>query len=325
MIIAVDGGTTNTRLSLVSDGKVIDRQKFRVGLRNSIHDGTNSALANTVKNGITELLSRSGLSEKDVRLAAFSGMISSESGLHCVKHISAPSGVKELSAGAEIIKMPEISSLPLVFIPGVKTFTNPCAEKLDSLDVMRGEETELIGIISALGSDCADSFTAIMPGSHMKTVELRDGKIMSFRTSISGELIRAAAENTILASSLGSVYPHLADEEFLLAGYDYAEAHGINEALFKIRIQANFLMEQNDTSREKLYAFLIGALLRDDIRAIAKNSAKKIIVAGSDPFRSAITLLLHTRAELDCLAIPDKLAEECSAVGADMICGEISI
>ena len=39
MIITIDGGTTNTRISLVSDKTIRDRIKTRVGARDSL-DGT---------------------------------------------------------------------------------------------------------------------------------------------------------------------------------------------------------------------------------------------------------------------------------------------
>lgn len=314
MIIAIDGGTTNTRLTLIDCGRVIDRVKRRVGVRDTLKSG-NSTLSEAVKSGVSELYEKHPELCKDVKLIVLSGMIGSESGLCAVEHIPAPAGINELRKGAKKIFLPEISNLPFVFIPGVKTFTDPRKTDLSKLDVMRGEETELIGIIASLG-DTAGPIVAIMPGSHMKIVDIdANGRIEMFRTSMSGELIRAAAENTILYQSLGNVYPKHADDEFLQRGYDYAEKHGINEALFKIRITANFI---GDAKSEQLYAFLMGTLLRDDINSIL-SSEGNIIIAGSDPFRSAIASLLQNKTR-QFAVLPDELSEECSAVGAEIIC-----
>ncbi len=307
MIIAIDGGTTNTRLSLVKSGHVIDKIKCKVGARD-----TASPLRDAVKSGISELLARNSLTERDVRLIALSGMIGSESGLCEIPHIVAPAGLEELRLATKRREFPEISPLPFYFIPGVKTFETARAEALASLDIMRGEECELVGIYASLG--VKSPLTAVMPGSHMKIVELDEsGRIVAFRTSISGELSRAAAENTILKRSLGDAFPRLADVEFLRQGCDLAEAHGIGEALFKVRVRANFV---KDATPEQLYAFLLGAILRDDVHSILETGGK-VIVAGSEPFRSALCELLAGKA--DVAPLDEALSEDAAAIGAELI------
>ena len=89
MIITIDGGTTNTRISLVSDKTIRDRITTRVGARDSL-DGT--PLRETVRDGIKELLARNRLSENDITAVALSGMIGRESGLKDIPHILAPAG-----------------------------------------------------------------------------------------------------------------------------------------------------------------------------------------------------------------------------------------
>ena len=309
MIIAIDGGTTNTRLTLIDSGRVIGRVKRRAGARDGDSRG-NRALAEAVRGGIAELTESCGVSCGDIRLIALSGMIGSETGLVCVPHIVAPAGAKELRAAVSVRAMPEISPLPFAFIPGVKTFSDPKLSPLELMDVMRGEETELVGMLSRIGT--GRRVTAVMPGSHMKLVELDGaGRICAFCTSLSGELSRAAAENTILRQSLGDVFPRAADEDYLRRGYDYACEHGVNEALFKVRIQANFVRA---ATPEQLYSFLMGAVLRDDVKAILASEGD-IVVAGSDPFRSALICLLDGNAA----AIDDELAENAAAIGAELI------
>ena len=319
MIIAVDGGTTNTRLTLVNDGKVVDRIKCRVGVRNALRSGRGT-LAEAVRLGIDELLGRNKLSVHDIRLAAFSGMIGSENGLYAIEHITAPAGIDELRRGTVQIQLPGIADLPFLFIPGVKTFTDPLEKPLGELDIMRGEETELMGILSSL--NISEPLTVLLPGSHMKIVDIdASGRITAFRTSLSGELIRAAAENTILSQSLGDVYPTHADENYLRQGYEYAERRGINEALFKIRVQANFIKKADAA---QLYAFLMGAILRDDVRSVLDSGAETIVVGGSDPFRSALAELIGERAGR-LIVLSDESAEQASALGAELICRDLTL
>jgi 2-dehydro-3-deoxygalactonokinase len=316
MIISIDGGTTNTRFTLIDNGNVFDRVKRQIGLRNAIKNGIH-VLSEAVKSGISELFERNPELCRNVKLIALSGMIGSEAGLCRVDHIPVPAGAYELKQSAKRVFISEISDLPLLFIPGVKTFTDPKKSDLDELDIMRGEETEIVGIHALLNNSMP--FTAILPGSHMKIADIdSNGRILMFRTSLSGELMRAAAENTILYQSLGDVYPKKADDEFLHLGYDYAEKHGVNEALFKIRLMAGFV---DGTKPEQLYSFLMGAILRDDINSII-SSEKNIVVGGSDPLRSAIVSLLNKKTD-NITVLPDKLAEECSAIGAEIICRDL--
>ena len=61
MIIAIDGGTTNTRLTLIDSGRVIGRVKRRAGARDGDARG-NRALAEAVRDGIAELTESCGVS-----------------------------------------------------------------------------------------------------------------------------------------------------------------------------------------------------------------------------------------------------------------------
>lgn len=322
MTVTVDGGTTNTRITLINGGRVIDRLKKAVGAKDSV-DG--APLRKALRDGIQELLTNNHISENDISAVALSGMIGSESGLRDIPHIFAPAGKDELRRAVVRADMPEITGIPMYFIPGVRTFQNDTfaditgsaeiCRRAINCDIMRGEETELIGIEEALPKIIGGSCAVILPGSHMKLIHTdRNGRITDFRTSVSGELIRAIAENTILSHSIGNVFPAKADEEWLTEGCNFAMQHGQGNALFKIRVMANFA----EVSPEKLYSFLMGAILSDDVKAA--SAFENIVIGGSDPFRSAFACLLKGKSNVT--ALDDRLAEECSAIGAEaIVCG----
>ena len=50
--ITIDSGTTNTRISIINNFKIIDTLKFAVGAKSGIEN--KSVLINTMKNGICE-------------------------------------------------------------------------------------------------------------------------------------------------------------------------------------------------------------------------------------------------------------------------------
>src|SRR5690606_2221046 len=118
-----------------------------------------------------------------------SGMITSNMGLFELPHLAAPAGPEDTARGMVQRSFPEVSAVPLTFVPGVKTL--PMSDGLAGLatgDVLRCEEAEIVGLREALALDGAALFLHI--GSHHKAIEVdAAGSIVSSRTSITGELL----------------------------------------------------------------------------------------------------------------------------------------
>jgi 2-dehydro-3-deoxygalactonokinase len=62
---------------------------------------------------------------------------------------------------------------------------------------MRGEETQLLGALR-MAPQLSARATLLMPGSHSKWVEVRDGRIDTFTTYLSGELFAVLRDHSIL-------------------------------------------------------------------------------------------------------------------------------
>lgn len=309
-IIALDGGTTNTRLTLLADGVILNRKKLSFGIR----DGK-EALVSGLNREIPLFLSENGLEKTDILSITASGMVTSELGLFTVPHIVTPAGAAELSEHTVVTAIPEICDIPFRFIPGVKTFDNTDSNLAD-MDIMRGEETETVAILDRMGLADEKNVTLILPGSHMKTVVCEKGRIVRFITAMSGELSRAAAENTILKNSIGDAFFKELDLEYLYLGYKTAEEIGMGAALFKVRVEGNFV----GADKKQLYSLLLGAVLCDDIRMIVKNSKGTVAVGGSDPFRAAYLELLSGKVK-NLVEVPEELAENAAAYGALTVAG----
>ena len=142
--ISVDSGTTNTRIALVKDNKIIKTLKYNVGASKSIGDGT--LLKNALKEGISKLLAENNLTEKNVTKIIASGMITSEFGLVGIPHLELPVGKEDLSKNLFEKSFPEISSVPFTFVRGIKSFDG----NFENTDMVRGEETEIMGILKEL-------------------------------------------------------------------------------------------------------------------------------------------------------------------------------
>jgi 2-dehydro-3-deoxygalactonokinase len=195
-------------------------------------------------------------------------MSGSPEGLVELPHVSAPAGIRELAAGAKWFEFPEITDFPTLLVPGVRT--GPVAVTANAVaesDVMRGEEALCLGL-NVLGIIGPESFVLSL-GSHWKTIRLNGhGQIQSSITSLSGELIRAAQTQTVLASSVSSDWPGEFDQEWLAAGMTQQRRSGLARALFCVRL----LALANEGSAADRFSFLLGAIVADYLDALVDQS-----------------------------------------------------
>jgi 2-dehydro-3-deoxygalactonokinase len=128
---------------------------------------------------------------------------------------------------------------------------------------MRGEETLCLGL-SVLGVIAPESLVLSL-GSHWKAIRLNaEGQIQSSITSLSGELIRAAQTQTVLASSVSNEWPETFDHEWLAAGMTQQRRSGLSRALFCVRLMA---LANQGTAADR-FSFLVGAFIADDLGAL---------------------------------------------------------
>lgn len=294
--ITIDGGTTNTRVNLVKDGSVINSVKLSVGARVGMDN--KSFLITEIKKAVAKLSDG-----ENIEKILASGMITSEFGLYNLPHITAPAGIAELHNSMKEVILPDISDISFVFIPGVKI----TGEGLDDTDMMRGEETELIGLI------CDDFVEGIyvLPGSHSKIIRVsRDGKIVDFSTMLTGEMISALSDGTILKDAV-DLRQSEADDVFLLKGYDYCTAFGINEALFKVRVLKNVF----GTPQKQVYSFFVGTVLQAEIKKIIETKEKNIVIGGKAQIKKAMYKLLEKRSDKNVVAIEETHADFAPSFG----------
>lgn len=298
--IALDGGTTNTRLRLIKDGAVSAVKKLPLGAGNA---GGKAPWSVAVAKAAKELLSENSLTQEDITAVIASGMVTSEYGLYPLAHLPAPAGVADLHAGMAETKI-EGLSIPCFFIPGVKQ-NAPTAE---DADMMRGEEAEVVGLLPFGGANC----TYVLPGTHCKHVTVDgEGRISHFQTFMTGEMIAALSSATILRDAVDlSVKGY--DPNALLRGYDAAAKNGLGVALFKTRIMKNLFAE----SPLACYSFFLGALLADEIQSLARGKEKKVLIAGKPSLRDPMLTLIEKRTDLAAVSCDADATENASVLGA---------
>ena len=178
-LIAIDWGTTSARAYKVdATGTIQDERHAPLGLSH-IRDGAFApALASLLGSWAAEALPR---------LAC--GMIGSRQGWVEAPYLDCPVDLGALARS--LVRTPRGE---LAIVPGVT-----CRDDAGIPDVMRGEETQLLG---ALRAD-EEHVLAVLPGTHSKWVRISRGRIVDFLTYMTGEVYALLLEHSILGRMAG--------------------------------------------------------------------------------------------------------------------------
>ena len=293
-LIGIDTGTTNTRVWFLRGEEVVATVRAGVGVRDTAREGSPRLLHEALGRSIAEVraIARSkGIVEEPATVIA-AGMITSPLGLREVPHLPAPAGLGELAGAVDLCHLPAITDLPIWLVPGVRSGPDRVIpEEIESTDVMRGEETLALGLLS--NGQLAPGSTLLNLGSHWKIVRLDDqGRVASSITSLSGELIHAAQTQTILAGSVPAGRPEQIHERWLRAGMAEARRAGLPRALFCVRL----LEQRSDSTPPERLSYLIGACLAIDLDAMISRGlmppGREVVMAGGEALTGAISLAL---------------------------------
>ena len=206
--IAVDWGTTNRRAYRIDhEGTCVFEIEDDLGVL-SVPQGGFPAAANDI---------RSQLGDLPLLMA---GMVGSTRGWIEAPYVSCPAGMDELAA-----RLSWAEPGRTAIVPGLSILSNGRA------DVMRGEEVQLFGAITA-GLIPADCFIC-HPGTHNKWVAVENGRITDFRTVMTGEMFDMLRKRGILAEMLTEeVTPDAAFREGVQRGLS---ASALTAELFSVR------------------------------------------------------------------------------------------
>lgn len=273
MLAIIDCGTTNTRVYIVDQaGSVIAQSARRVGVRNTSMTGSKDTLRDGVVEAIQEALQLAGLEERDIEFAIASGMITSEIGLLEIPHLVAPVGLEDLAANVRLAAAGEILPLqiPILFIRGVRNNYGSSATLADirKVDFMRGEETQMIGIIDDL--QITEPTNVIVLSSHTKIIHLgADHRIHASLTTISGQLYEAVLKETMIGQSLyeksGEQSGGYSFEEIVAIASQVTEETGLDRCLMIPR----FMQVLLTTDYKERNLFIDASIAVDDMKCIS--------------------------------------------------------
>ncbi len=211
------------------------------------------------------------------RIAA--GMVGSRNGWIEVPYVALPATLAVLAAG--ICRTP---GGELAIVPGVIG-----RDSQGTPDVMRGEETELVGA----QDDAAAATLFVMPGTHAKWVDARDGGIADFATFMTGEIYAVMLEHSILGRLAARTGARR--EPAFARGVDHGLGAGaLAHDLFAARTLVLAGEMGQDDVADYLSGLLIGREVRDGLRWADARDARHADVAlvGADALADRYAIAL---------------------------------
>ncbi|MGH1574574.1 2-dehydro-3-deoxygalactonokinase [Methylobacterium sp. P31] len=271
--LAVDWGTTNRRVfAMTADGLVVE----------SLQDdrGVLALAPGDYPGEITALRQRLG-----AHAMVAVGMVGSSRGWREVPYVSAPATLEHLAAAS-------VEAAPgLRIVPGVALRNGKRP------DVMRGEETQVLGAIRTGAAPPSALFC--QPGTHNKWVETVDGAITAFTTVMTGELFALVRAHGVLAGMLdGAVTDGAAFRRGLRRGL---ASHNLAATLFEIR--AGVLLDRLHPTDAAAYAS--GVLIGADVGTREDLRFRPVHLLGGGTL-TALYAVAITEAGGDPVLVPDK-------------------
>ena len=259
-LIAIDWGTTSARAyRLDARGDVRDERSAALGISQVVGGRYHEALATLLGDW---------RADPAPRLAC--GMIGSRQGWIEAPYVACPASLDTLVAGLAPVREATLS-----IVPGLIT-----RDRSGTPDVMRGEETQLVGAVAANEA----SVLAVLPGTHSKWAHVEHGRVIDFTTYMTGELYGVLLAHSILgrmgtradASMIGSAFTRGVERGL---GTD-----SVTHAIFGARtLVLTGALPSNDVDD-----WLSGVLIGDEIRAALAWStdrgtdASRVRIIGDD-------------------------------------------
>jgi 2-dehydro-3-deoxygalactonokinase len=147
-------------------------------------------------------------------------------------------------------------------------------------DVLRGEETETLGLVAALGREMPFEAVFILPGTHSKHLDVNPGGIASFRTFMTGELFDVIGRQSVLRHSTDPSAPF--DRAAFLEGVEESRRRPLTSALFRVRTRQ--VLDRKDAASNA--SFLSGLLIGSELGSL-QGTAVPVIVAAGERLRTS--------------------------------------
>ena len=190
-----------------------------------------------------------------------SGMASSSIGFVDVPYSELPFSLSGDSLKMKYLSANEILEHDMIIVSGVKSDN----------DVMRGEETQLIGCINT--DKQIDNELFIFPGTHSKHININNNQATAFKTYMTGDFFELLSQKSILSAGVEKHNDITNLDNLLSFKHGVADAVDTNllNAAFKVRTNNLFGIYNKKENFNYLSGLLIGTELKDLIASAFEN------------------------------------------------------
>jgi 2-dehydro-3-deoxygalactonokinase len=266
-LIGLDWGTTSFRGYLIDgEGRILARIAEPQGILN---------VPNGDFGGAFDRLVGPWLSQHGNLPVIASGMIGSRQGWYEAPYVDCPAAAAEIASRLVAVNAPGARQVWLV--PGLSY-----VGKDGVPDVMRGEETQIVGCLQA-GAPGRRIF--LLPGTHSKWALVEGERILRFATFMTGELFAVLRAHSILGRLMQGEAP---DAAAFRRGLDRAAGadHGLLRSLFSVRALGLFEGLPATGLASYLSGLLIGSELAEARRWLAVEGG-----IAADTTATAVTIV----------------------------------
>ncbi|WP_398475920.1 2-dehydro-3-deoxygalactonokinase [Tardiphaga sp.] len=252
--VAVDWGTSSFRAWLMAaDGHVLAETRGPEGM---LHCAT-TGFAPVLTDHLAKLDAAQDLP------IVICGMAGAKQGWVEAPYLRTPTRLGALHDGAQRVDTPG----DVRILPGIAQ-VDPAAP-----DVMRGEETQLLGVTEP-------NFTGLVciPGTHSKWIRIENGNVVSFTTYMTGELFSVIAQHSILKHAIEHEAASPAANDAFRDGLQRAIAKpaGLTASLFSLRAAQLLGFQQRADGATRLSGLLIGTEIADASARYGTQSVRLI-------------------------------------------------
>ncbi|GLQ93975.1 2-dehydro-3-deoxygalactonokinase [Dyella acidisoli] len=241
-LIGLDWGTSSLRAYLYdADGKVVASRREGWGIRHLPEGGFTAALHAVTADWPA------------CRIVA-AGMVGSRQGWLEVPYVDLPADATSIAHG--MLRLDACDSHELWIAPGLRRHV--------PADVMRGEETQIIGAL-ALQPLCQANTRFVLPGTHSKWATVVDGRIVAFDTVMTGEMYALLIKHSILGAGLPDFAASSFVERAFVRGVHTARDSGA-EGVFGRLFSTRALMLAGELAATDVPDFLSGLLIGEEFR-----------------------------------------------------------
>ncbi|WP_395710627.1 2-dehydro-3-deoxygalactonokinase [Reyranella sp.] len=257
--MVIDWGTSSFRGWLMStNGAMLAESRGGEGMLHCIDAGFAPVLR--------DHLVRLGATEETPVLIC--GMAGARQGWVEAPYLRTPTRLEALHEGAIRID----AAADIRILPGI------AQAKPERPDVMRGEETQLLGVTEP-------DFTGYVciPGTHSKWITIEAGHVVEFSTYMTGELYSVISQNSILNHAIDATDQGAEDGEPFHEGLSRALATptALTASLFRLRASQLLGFEQRADGAARLSGLLIGTEIADVIQRHGSLQSVRLIAAGA--------------------------------------------